>query len=95
MSDEVRIEIAPNVVRLALSAGTLFEQLSPAEILKVDRDFGEGMTRVRSNAAGFKKLCCLIGFMHIQAIKQAREKRLAEAKPLANQKELFTERTQA
>lgn len=90
----IRLNIDEQVNRLALSAAALFEQLSPAEILKVDREFGDGMTKVRTNAAGFKKLTCLIGFMYVQAIKEARNQ-LREAKPLPNQKNLFPERTNA
>ena len=77
-SEEVRIEIDPNVVRLALSASSLLQQLSPAETLKVAREFDDRQLRIRANAAGFKRLCCLIGFMHMEAIKAARDQRLAE-----------------
>lgn len=88
---EVRLQLDDNVNRLAISAAALLEQLRPDELSKVDREFGSGLTNVRSNAAGFKKLVMLIGFCYVQAIKEARDKRLAKAEPLPNQKELFTE----
>lgn len=76
-SEEVRIEIDPIVVRLALNASALLQQLSPAETLKVAREFDDRALCIRKNAAGFKRLCCLIGFMHIEAIKAARDQRIA------------------
>lgn len=78
---------------LALSAARMFDEMPPRELAKLDQEFAQQFTHVRNNAAGFKKLACLIGFMYVQAIKEARDERLAKLQPLPNQKELFTERT--
>lgn len=91
---EVRLDL-DHVNPLALQCAKMFDSLPPAEVLKLESEFDERRMRIKNTAAGFKKLTNLIGFMYVQAIRQAREQQLAKLQPLSNQKDLFTERTNA
>lgn len=93
--EEIRLKIPDAVNDLALSAAKLLEQLPHSELVKVEREFGERIQKVRKNAASFKRLTMIIGFMYVEAIKAARDERLAKSQPLPNQQQLFPERTQA
>lgn len=73
----VRLQLDDNVNRLALSAVRMLDDMPPRELAKLEQKFFPHTTHVRNNAAGFQKLVGLIGFMYVEAIKEARESEAA------------------
>ena len=91
----IRLNIDDKVNRLSLLAARVLDKLSAEQLQKLERELCPNQFTVRHTSAGFKKCALLVGFMYVQAIKEARDAAVEKTKPLPNQKDLFTERTHA